>query len=70
MRIIMDLLMVHDVSGLMPADKSAALIPHLLQQEQPEVLAIAVEGVAKMMLAGMISDDEVCVHLSLMSHIR
>lgn len=40
-------------------EKSVGLIPHFLQQEDPDVQAVAVEGVAKMMLAGMISDVEV-----------
>lgn len=41
------------------------LVRHLLAQEEPEVQAVAVEGVAKLMLAGMVADQQVrvlCVH--------
>ena len=35
------------------------LVRHALGQDSPEVQAVACEGVAKLMLAGMISDDSV-----------
>jgi hypothetical protein len=36
------------------------LVRHILSQDTPEVQAVACEGVAKLMLAGMISDATVC----------
>jgi hypothetical protein len=35
------------------------LVRHVLGQDAPEVQAVACEGVAKLMLAGMISDESV-----------
>lgn len=40
-------------------DKVIELVRHMLNQEAPEVQAAACEGVAKLMLAGMIADESV-----------
>jgi hypothetical protein len=42
-------------------------VRHVLGQDAPEVQAVACEGVAKLMLAGMISDES--VRLSLPSYL-
>lgn len=41
------------------ADKLVDLVRLTLSQEAPDVQAVACEGVAKLMLAGMISDETV-----------
>ncbi|TXT10982.1 hypothetical protein VHUM_01733 [Vanrija humicola] len=70
MKIVLDLLMVHDIATLvaktMSVDAVPALLSHMLQQDVPEVLAVAVEGVAKLMLAGMVTDATVLQHLVLL----
>ncbi|KAL1410056.1 chromosome condensation complex Condensin, subunit G [Vanrija albida] len=70
MKIVLDLLMVHDIGTLvaktMSVDAVPALLSHMLQQDVPEVLAVAVEGVAKLMLAGMVTDATVLQHLVLL----
>lgn len=38
-------------------DKVVELLRHTLTQDSPEVQAVACEGVAKLMLAGMVSDE-------------
>ncbi|KAK4686707.1 condensin complex subunit 3, partial [Tremellales sp. Uapishka_1] len=60
-QIIFDLLMLHDIPTLtsMPENKIIGLVGYTLRQESEEVLAKACEGTAKLMLAGMISDDSV-----------
>ncbi|WWC92262.1 uncharacterized protein L201_007216 [Kwoniella dendrophila CBS 6074] len=69
-QIVFDLLMVHDINGLvsktMAADKVVELVRHVLSQDSPEVQAVACEGVAKLMLAGMISDETVLQSLVLL----
>jgi condensin complex subunit 3 len=40
-------------------EKVLDLVRHMLNQEAPEVQAAACEGVAKLMLAGMVSDESV-----------
>lgn len=60
-QVIFDLLMVHDIGTLVartvPADRVLELVRHMLAQDAPEVQAVACEGVAKLMLAGMIEDE-------------
>lgn len=60
-QVIFDLLMVHDIGTLVartvPADRVLELVRHMLAQDAPEVAAVACEGVAKLMLAGMIEDE-------------
>ncbi|KAK8850500.1 hypothetical protein IAR55_004418 [Kwoniella newhampshirensis] len=69
-QIIFDLFMVHDINTLvsktMPTDKVVELVRHALSQDAPEVQAVACEGVAKLMLAGMISDETVLQSLVLL----
>ncbi|WVQ70731.1 hypothetical protein IAR50_000253 [Cryptococcus sp. DSM 104548] len=60
-QIIFDLLMVHDIDTLISKtmvqrDNVVELVRHTLSLDIPEVQAVACEGVAKLMLAGMISD--------------
>ncbi|WWC72552.1 uncharacterized protein I206_106514 [Kwoniella pini CBS 10737] len=69
-QVVFDLLMVHDINDLvsktMPADKVVELVRHALSQDAPEVQAVACEGVAKLMLAGMINDETVLQSLVLL----
>ncbi|WVR08557.1 hypothetical protein IAU60_005612 [Kwoniella sp. DSM 27419] len=69
-QVIFDLLMVHDINTLvaktMAPEKVVELVRHALSQDSPEVQAVACEGVAKLMLAGMISDDTVLQSLVLL----
>jgi condensin complex subunit 3 len=68
--IIFDLLMVHDVEKLananMPPGFIVELVRHMLQQDAPEVQTAACEGVAKLMLAGMVEDVSVVQSLVLL----
>ncbi|WRT70673.1 uncharacterized protein IL334_007671 [Kwoniella shivajii] len=69
-QVVFDLLMVHDINDLvsktMAPDKVVELVRHVLSQDSPEVQAVACEGVAKLMLAGMISDETVLQSLVLL----
>ncbi|EIW69906.1 hypothetical protein TREMEDRAFT_30304 [Tremella mesenterica DSM 1558] len=75
-QIIFDLLMVQDIQELvsktMPVsscyitDQVTELVRHMLAQEAPEVQAAACEGTAKLMLAGMISDETILQSLVLL----
>ncbi|ORY20755.1 nuclear condensing complex subunit [Naematelia encephala] len=69
-QIVFDLLMVQDIQTLvsktMPADKVVELVRHTLSQEAPEVQAVACEGVAKLMLAGMIEHESILQSLVLL----
>lgn len=69
-QVIFDLLMIHDIDSLivktMPADRVVELVRHMLVQDAPEVQAAACEGVAKLMLAGMIQDETVLQSLVLL----
>ncbi|OCF54753.1 condensin complex subunit 3 [Kwoniella mangroviensis CBS 10435] len=69
-QVVFDLLMLHDINDLvsntMAADKVVELVRHVLSQDSPEVQAVACEGVAKLMLAGMISDETVLQSLVLL----
>jgi condensin complex subunit 3 len=69
-QVIFDLLMVHDVekvvAGIMSVDRVVELVSHMLQQDAPEVQAAACEGVAKLILAGMIEDTTVLQSLVLL----
>ncbi|EAL23115.1 hypothetical protein CNBA6400 [Cryptococcus deneoformans B-3501A] len=70
-QIIFDLLLVHDIDTLVSKtmvqpDKVVELIRHTLSLDIAEVQAIACEGVAKLMLAGMISDEVVLQSLVLL----
>jgi len=69
-RIIFDLLMVHEpeklVAKTMSVDRVVELVAHMLQQDAPEVQAVACEGVAKLMLAGMVEDAAVLQSLVLL----
>ncbi|WWD20683.1 hypothetical protein CI109_105159 [Kwoniella shandongensis] len=69
-QVIFDLFMVHNINTLvsktMPTDKVVELVRHALSQDAPEVQAVACEGVAKLMLAGMISDETVLQSLVLL----
>lgn len=62
-QIVFDLLMVQDIQRLvsesMSPDDINPLISLLLQQTALEVLAVACEGAAKLMLAGIIEDSTV-----------
>ncbi|OCF43623.1 condensin complex subunit 3 [Kwoniella heveanensis CBS 569] len=69
-QILFDLFMVHDINELvsktMAPEKVVELVQHILGQESPELQAVACEGVAKLMLAGMISDEMVLQSLVLL----
>ncbi|WVQ95614.1 hypothetical protein IAU59_002712 [Kwoniella sp. CBS 9459] len=69
-QIVFDLFMVHDINELvsktMAPEKIVELVQHILGQESPEVQAVACEGVSKLMLAGMISDEAVLQSLVLL----
>ncbi|WVO20456.1 uncharacterized protein IAS62_001753 [Cryptococcus decagattii] len=70
-QIIFDLFLVHDIDTLVSKtmvqpDKVVELIRHTLSLDIPEVQAVACEGVAKLMLAGMISDEVVLQSLVLL----
>ncbi|TYJ51732.1 hypothetical protein B9479_007684 [Cryptococcus floricola] len=70
-QVIFDLLMVHDIDALISKtmvqrDNVVELVRHTLSLDIPEVQAVACEGVAKLMLAGMISDVVVLQSLVLL----
>lgn len=69
-QVIFDLLMVHDIETLvaktMPVDRVVELVRHMLSQDAPEVQAVVCEGIAKLMLAGMIDDPTVLQSLVLL----
>lgn len=68
-QMLFDMLMVHDINTLlapMPPERIIELIRHLLNQDADAVQAAACEGVAKLMLAGMISDSSVLQSLILL----
>ncbi|WVN89766.1 uncharacterized protein L203_104996 [Cryptococcus depauperatus CBS 7841] len=70
-QVIFDLLMVHDIDTLVSktmvqTDKVIELIRHTISLDSPDVQAVACEGVAKLMLAGMISDEVVLQSLVLL----
>lgn len=66
-QVIFDLFMVHDIptllAGILPADRIVELVRHMVLQDAPAVQAAACEGVAKLMLAGMIEDKAVLTTL-------
>ncbi|OXB39504.1 hypothetical protein LQV05_000649 [Cryptococcus neoformans] len=70
-QIIFDLFLAHDIDTLVSKtmvqpDKVVELIRHTLSLDIAEVQAVACEGVAKLMLAGMISDEVVLQSLVLL----
>ncbi|BEI81457.1 hypothetical protein CcaverHIS002_0206170 [Cutaneotrichosporon cavernicola] len=62
-RIIFDLFMVHDIPAMLEdtigAHRIAELVRHMVLQDAPAVQAAACEGVAKLMLAGIVDDTDV-----------
>ncbi|WVQ85926.1 hypothetical protein IAT38_008094 [Cryptococcus sp. DSM 104549] len=69
-KVVFDLFMVHDIDKLvsktLQADKVVGLVAHCLNSDVPEVQAVAAEGVAKLMLAGMIKDEGILKTLVLL----
>ncbi|KLT44848.1 hypothetical protein CC85DRAFT_295396 [Cutaneotrichosporon oleaginosum] len=62
-QIIFDLFMVHDIptllAGIIEPHRIVELVRHMVLQDAPVVQAAAIEGVAKLMLTGMIEDAAV-----------
>jgi condensin complex subunit 3 len=62
-QVIFDLFMVHDIptllAGIIEPHRIVELVRHMVLQDAPAVQAAACEGVAKLMLAGMIEDTAV-----------
>ncbi|KAJ9103123.1 hypothetical protein QFC21_002545 [Naganishia friedmannii] len=69
-KIVFDLFMVHDpfklLTGVMSEDQTVGFLAHMLQQDHPEVQAVACEGLAKLMLSGMIFDSTLLQNLILL----
>ncbi len=65
-QIVFDLLMVHDVEKLLgDRRRLLPLLSHMLSQDLPAVEAVACEGVAKLMLSGMVYEDIVSLFIYL-----
>ncbi|KAJ9110074.1 hypothetical protein QFC19_001745 [Naganishia cerealis] len=69
-KVVFDLFMVHDpfklLTGVMSPDQVVGFLAHMLQQDLPEVQAVAVEGLAKLMLSGMLFDSTLLQNLILL----
>ncbi|KAJ9118074.1 hypothetical protein QFC24_006346 [Naganishia onofrii] len=69
-KIVFDLFMVHDpfklLTGVMSEDQIVGFLAHMLQQDLPEVQAVACEGLAKLMLSGMLFDSTLLQNLILL----
>ncbi|KAI5451535.1 chromosome condensation complex Condensin, subunit G [Naganishia albida] len=66
-KIVFDLFMVHDpfnlLTGIMPSERIVEFMAHMLQQDAPAVHAVACEGLAKLMLSGMLYDKTLLQNL-------
>ncbi|KAG8932901.1 hypothetical protein FRC01_011776 [Tulasnella sp. 417] len=57
METVFDLLMVYEAEFFKAENRIEMLLLQILDQDSPEVQAIACEGVAKLMLSGIVADD-------------
>ncbi|KAG8917004.1 hypothetical protein FRC02_003417 [Tulasnella sp. 418] len=60
---VFDLLMVYESEFFKQENKTEELLVQLLDQDSPDVQAIACEGVAKLMLSGMVRDEKLLRNL-------
>jgi condensin complex subunit 3 len=62
--ILYDLIMVHHDAEYLREPRMVNFLMHQLEDEEEEIQAITCVGFAKLLLAGIVTDDKVCKFIS------